>query len=206
MDESIKHMKSMREDLCLKRLEAARKNKTPPWTSEDVKFVLKSLKPKISKDPYDMPNELFLLSNAGEDLILAITVLMNKIKDQQVFPESLQICDVTNAYKNKGDRGSFDSYRGLFRTPMLRNILDKLLYVDLYENIDTSLTDCNVGSRKCRNICDNLFVVNAILNEAKQNTEQTRKRNIRRPSTCVYVQGKSTSAPIGNGRQCNFSK
>ena len=42
MDESIKHMKSMREDLCLKRLEAARKNKTPPWTSEDVKFVLKS--------------------------------------------------------------------------------------------------------------------------------------------------------------------
>ena len=58
-------------------------NKTPAWSPEDVKFVLKNLKPKISKDPYDMPNELFLLSNAGDDLIfiLAITTLMNQIKD-----------------------------------------------------------------------------------------------------------------------------
>ena len=77
MDKSIKHLKSQREALCMKRLEAAHKNKTPDWSTEDVKFVLKSLKPKISKDPYDMPNELFLLSNAGDDLILAITVLMN---------------------------------------------------------------------------------------------------------------------------------
>ena len=168
MDDSVKHLKSQREALCMKRLEAARQNKTPAWSTEDVKFVLKSLKPKISKDPYDMPNEVFLLSNAGEDLILAITVLMNQIKDQQVFPECLRLCNVTNAFKNKGDRGSFDSYRGLFRTPVLRNILDKLLYIDLYETIDGSLTDCNVGSRKRRNIRDNLFVVNAILNESKE--------------------------------------
>ena len=114
-----------------------------------------------------MPNELFLLSNAGDDLILAVTVLMNQIKDQQVFPECVRLCNVTNAFKNKGDRGSFDSYRGLFRTPVLRNILDKLLYIDLYETIDESLTDCNVGSRKRRNIQDNLFVVNVILNESK---------------------------------------
>ena len=115
-----------------------------------------------------MPNELFLLSNAGDDLILAITTLMNQIKDQQVFPECLRLCNVTNAYKNKGDIGSFDLYRGLFRTPVLRNILDILLYIDLYETIDGSLTDCNVGSRKRRNIRDNLFVVNAILNESKE--------------------------------------
>ena len=74
--------------------------------------------------------------------------------------------------KNKGDKGSFDSYRGLFRTPVLRNSLEKLLYVDLYETIDESLTDCNVGSRRRPNICDKLFVVNAILNEAKQPTEE----------------------------------
>ena len=77
-----------------------------------------------------------------------------------------------NAYKNKGDQGSLDSYKGLFRKPVLRYILEKLFYVDLYKNIDTSLTDCNVGSRKRRNMCDNIFVVNPILNEAKQNTEE----------------------------------
>ena len=85
MDDSVKQLKSQREDLCMKRLEALWANKSPPWTVEYVKFVLKSFKPKISKDPYDMPNELFLLNNAGEDLILALTALMNQIKEQQKF-------------------------------------------------------------------------------------------------------------------------
>ena len=64
-----------------------------------------------------MPNKLFLQNNAEEDILLAIA-LMNKIKDKQVFPECLRLSKITNAYKNKGDRGSFDSCRGLFRTPI----------------------------------------------------------------------------------------
>ena len=55
-----------------------------------------------------MPNGLFLFTNAGEDLILAITTLMNKMKDKTEFPDCLRICNVTNAYKNKGDQSSFD--------------------------------------------------------------------------------------------------
>lgn len=168
MEEDLKHLKDIREDLCHARVKHAKKVKTPPWSKEDVICVLKSLKPKISKDPYEMPNELFLFKNAGEALIFAITKLINKMKDQTEFPECLRICNVTNAFKNKGDQTSFDSYRGLFRTPVFRNILDKLLYFDMYETIDESLTDCNVGSRKKRNICDNLFVINAISSKSKQ--------------------------------------
>ena len=134
--------------MCQQRLATAKKDKSPQWSIEDVKFVLKHLKTKISKDPYELPNKIFHLSNAGEDLVLAITKLMNKIKDQCEFPQCLTICNVTNAYKNKGDRSNFDSYRGLFRTPVIRNILDKLLYVDLYETIDNNLTDCNVGNEE----------------------------------------------------------
>ena len=143
IDESIKHIKKEREDLCMARLEKAKENKSIPWTIEDVESVLKSLKKKISKDPYGLPHELFLFSNAGKDLVLAITRLMNHMKTKLVFPKSLELCNVTNAYKNKGERTSYDSYRGLFQTPVFRNILDKLLYADMYETIDASLTDCN---------------------------------------------------------------
>ena len=62
---------------------------------------------------------------------------------------------------------------------MLRNILDKLLYADMYETIDASLKDCNVGSQKRRNIHDILFVMNAITNGAKQQTENA-------CDVCVY--------------------
>ena len=106
---------------------------------------------------------------------------MNHMKTKQVLPKSLELCNVTNAFKNKGERTSFDSYRGLFRTPVMRNILDKLLYADMYETIDSSLTDCNVGSRNRRNIRDNLFVINAITNEAKQKNKTKKTCDV-----CVY--------------------
>ena len=44
--------------------------------------------------------------------------------------------------------------------------------VDFFETIHSSLTDCKVGSRKRRNIRDNLFVINAITNEAKQKKQK----------------------------------
>ena len=100
MVDSMEHIKKDREALCMARIEKAKLNKTVPWTIEDVQSVLKSLKKKISKDPYGLPNELFLFSNAGNDLVIAITKLRNHKKTKQVFPKSLELCNVTNAYKN----------------------------------------------------------------------------------------------------------
>ena len=139
----------------------------------DVTCVLKQMKKGKSKDPFDIPNELFMLDAAGDDLILAITKLMNRIQTEQIFPSLMGTCNVTNLYKNKGSKQSFDSYRGIFRTPVLRNIFDKLIYDDEYNTIDESLTNCNVGSRRGRNIWDNLFVINAIMNKTKQNPKES---------------------------------
>ena len=63
---------------------------------------------------------------------------------------------------------------GLIGTPypVLSNILVKLLHNDEYKTIDENLTDGNVGSRKRRNVRDNLLVNNAIMNAAKQNKSE----------------------------------
>ena len=161
---SFKNIQEGRERLCQERLLEAKLNKTPAWTTEDVQLVLNQLKTGKSKDPYDMPNEIFKKGVAGDDLILAITKLMNRIKDELLFPVPMNVCNVTNLFKNKGSKQHFYSYRGIFRTPVLRNILNKLVYNDEYETVDQNLTNCNVGSRKRRNIRDNLFVINAITN------------------------------------------
>ena len=100
----------------------------------------------------------------------AILILMNKMKEELVFPEELQIFNITSLYK-KGKRNIFDNYRGIFRGTVLRNILDRLLYNDVYPVIDKNLTDANVGARKERNIRDNLFVINAITNSITNGNE-----------------------------------
>ena len=47
-----------------------------------------------------------------------------------------------------------------------RAIIDKLLYNDKYAEIDKNMSDFNVGGRKNRSIRDNLFVLNAVINDA----------------------------------------
>ena len=72
----------------------------------------------------------------------------------------------------KGPRNRFSSYRGIFRVSIFRAILDRLIYNDEYENIDSNLTDSNVGARRSRNVRDNIFVLNAIFNSQRNNTEE----------------------------------
>ena len=161
-----------REDLCKNRLEMCKKNKTPEWTLNQLEVVLKHLKKDVSRDPHGMANELFKSGVAGKDLKLAVLMLMNRIKDECVFPDCLKLCNITSLYKRKGAVSDFDSYRGIFRVTILRCILDRLMYNDEYPIIDKNLTDCNVGGRKGRNIRDNLFVVYAVTNSLKRKNEE----------------------------------
>ena len=160
-----------KESLCSKRMEIARQNKSDPWTIEDLEIVLKHLKKGKSRDPNDHINKLYNSEHAGNDLKHALIVLMNKIKEQLVYPHDLEACNISSIYK-KGRRNLFHNYHGVFRLTVLRSILDRLIYNDLYPVIDLSLTDAAVGNKKGRNIRDNLFVVNAITNSIIRGNEE----------------------------------
>ena len=131
----------------------------------------KGLKNKKTRDPNAFANEIFDPTVTGVKLVEAILALMNRIKRDQIYPKSLQLCNISSLYKQKGPVNSFDSYRGIFRVQALRNILERLIYNDEYELIDSNLTDCNVGARKGRNIRDNIFVLNAIMNSIRNGNE-----------------------------------
>ena len=88
-----------------------------------------------------------------------------------MFPKCLEPCNITSLFKNKGSRRDLNFYRGIFRVSVFRNILDRLIFNNEYENIDKNLTDSNVGGRKGRGIRDNLFVINAITSSVKNGGE-----------------------------------
>ena len=149
--------------LCEERLKLSKKNKSRAWDIDDLKTVLKELKKNKSRDADGYSNELFMLTVAGKDLQLALLKLLNKIKDEQQFPEALRKCNITSLHKKKA-RNDFENYRGVFRIGVLRSILDRIMYNETYEVIDKNLTDGNVGARKDRSCRDNLFVLGAITN------------------------------------------
>ena len=91
---------------------------------------------------------------------------------------------------------------------MFSNILDKLIHNDEYETIDEHLTDGNVGSRKRRNVRDNLFVVNAVMNAAKQNKTEAIDINVYDVTKCFDTMWLSESihdlceAGVRNDKLC----
>ena len=86
IDVEFKWNQNDRKELCRKKLESALKNKTPLWSNTDVKNAIKGL---------GHPNEIFNEGVAGQDLLVAITILMNKLQDnQKEYPEAMAICNV----------------------------------------------------------------------------------------------------------------
>ena len=163
MADSLKEFESDTNKLCKLRLKLAKMKKTKPWDIKDIKLALKGLAKDKSRDVDGYANELFAITVAGDDLLLAVLKLLNCIKDRQQFPKSLEKCHITPLHKSKS-KNDFENYRGVFRVSVIRSIMDRLLYIDSYETIDNNLTDANVGARKERSVRDNIFVISAVTN------------------------------------------
>ena len=55
---------------------------------------------------------------------------------------------------------------GFFYVSSVWSIIDKLIYFDSYDTVDCNMSDSNVGGKKGRNIRDNLFIINGVINYA----------------------------------------
>ena len=100
----LEHMQELKESLCMKRIEEAQRNKTPPWTLVDLVPVLSHLKKDAARDPIVYANELFHPEVAGTDLIKAVLTLMNQKKETQIHPKKMELCNISSIFKKKGSR------------------------------------------------------------------------------------------------------
>ena len=66
---------------------------------------------------------------------------MNKKRNIKCFLKKIEDCNISSLWKSKYPKNKFESYRGVFRVSVFRNILDRLIYNDEYHNIDSKLTD-----------------------------------------------------------------
>ena len=65
---------------------------------EDLKYALRQLQNEKSRDPEGFVNELFKEDVAGDDLLLSVLNLMNKMKEKQKYQKILQKCNITSIH------------------------------------------------------------------------------------------------------------
>ena len=169
INDNLKEHEEETNKLCETRMKLVKLNKTEPWDIDDLKIALKKLGKDKSRDAQGYANEIFKEEVAGSDLLKAVLKLMNMIKERQIYPKIMEKCNITSLHK-KGPKNDFSNYRGVFRLPILRCILDTLIYNSSYETIDRNLSDGNVGCRKERGCRDNIFVISAISNSVVNGT------------------------------------
>ena len=61
--------------------------------------------------------------------------------------------------------------RGIFIQTVLKNILDKLIYADSYQEVDERMSYFNIGARCKGNIKDHLLVIHGIINSVVNTTK-----------------------------------
>ena len=161
----------LKEELWSSRMEELRNLKTNPWTVTDLRRAIKSLKKNKTSDPDGLINEIFMEDCAGHDMETAMLLLLNGIKENFQFPEYILRQNISTLFKNKGSRLEMNNERGIFILSTIKKILDKLIYLDKFEDIDKNMSNSNIGARKGRNVKDHLFLIYGIINSVIRGNE-----------------------------------
>ena len=142
----LETLEEMKELLFKMRLEICKDRKSKWWEMDDLEAVLKSLKDDKARDAHGHTYELF--KYGGRDLKLSLLKLLNLVKEQQIYPSILQPSNITSLYKSKGEKSDLNNDRGIFNVVKVRSILDKLIYNEKYELIDSNMSCSIIGARK----------------------------------------------------------
>ena len=161
-------LKELKNGLFEKRIKLAKLRKSKHWNYSDLIKVTKNLKTNKAADPKGLVNELFKPGVAGYDLQQSLLMLCNNVKTECAIPDFMQLTNITSIFKKKGSKTDLNNDRGVFNVMTVRSIIDNLIYSDFYDIMDNNMSDSNVGGRKNRNIRDNLFIVNGVINFARQ--------------------------------------
>ena len=100
---------------------------SPDWTMSDLEEAFKNLKRNKSRDFEGYLNEIFKLDVFGDNLKDSLLLMLNMLKKKKLIPIFLNYCNITTVPK-RGSKTELKNERGIFRTPILRYILMRLIY------------------------------------------------------------------------------
>ena len=165
----LESIKTLKDQLCKKRLELVKRLPSKGWCKNDLIKVLKNLKSNKSRDPHQLINEIFKPGVIGTDLQNSLLQMFNKVKLEFEIPEIMTLANIISIYKGKGVKNDLKNDRGIFIMNIFKSIMMKMIYNEEYQIIDNNMSDSNIGARKMKNIRNHIFILNGVINEAIKN-------------------------------------
>ena len=162
-NDDLEEIRKFKMTLFETRLKNSEVKKSDPWKMEQLEKVLKELKIDKARDPNGLINEIFKEGIIGNDLKISLLAFFNKMKANNYIPEFVRNTNIATIYKGKGEKCDLKNERGIFLVTVFRSILMKLIYSDSYKDIDTSMSDSQVGGRRGKNVRNHIWVLNGVI-------------------------------------------
>ena len=159
------HLKRIKNEIFKLKLKKAENKSSLPWKMKHLEAALSHLKNNKSRDPEGYINEIFKSEVSGENLKNSLLKMCNKLKEEKRIASFMNVSNITTVPK-RGSRVELTNERGIFRVPVVRSILMRMIYDSNYPEIDAKMSDCQMGGRKGKGCRNNIFILNGIIHEA----------------------------------------
>ena len=153
------------------KMQNAKNATTLPWRMSHLESAISKLKNYKSKDPDGYINEIFKSEVAGTDLKESLLILCNRLKVENKIPSFMNTANITTVPK-KGSRLLLKNERGIFRVSTIRSILMRMIYDSKYKEIDSNISDSQMGGRKGKGCRNNIFILNGIIHEENRRNNE----------------------------------
>ena len=157
-------------DKCIKIMEKVSEEKEiRPIQEEEYKHMKEELKKKKAPDQQGWRYEW--VECAGKDLEESIKEMMNTMLEMKIQPKEWKEMRIKSIAKDSRKKMEMENRRGLFLTNILSKCMEKLLLNRRKEEIEGNITPFQCGGVKGRSICDNLFILNTVMDEYRERKE-----------------------------------
>ena len=147
----------------IENLEAVKKP-PDPVTTEEVKRVVRRLKPGKATGPDNIPNEVF--KEADEHLINNITKVMDSIAQRKDIPPQWQEGSLLRLYKGKGKKGKCSNERGITLASNVGKVFERIMNDRM--NGQIKITENQAGGQKGKSTTDHILLLQELIKEGKR--------------------------------------
>ena len=169
--EDLWELHSLDNELFDEKMKKVSKIPTKPFVEHDLDLALKCIRSNKARDHEGMSPVLFKNGIMGSSLKEAIVDLSNRVKEDKVIPNNMSVVRVTCVPK-AGSLRILKNLRGIFNVLLLRALLLRMIYNRNYPSIEDNFSNLSFGARKSKSSLNNVFVINAVVNEVKKDSSR----------------------------------
>ena len=136
--------------------------RTQDFTDSELDDAISQLKTGKAW-PDEFPPEVFIFG--GTELKNFILDVVNLIKNKQEIPQQWAYLKICTIYKNKGSLKKLVNQRGIFLTPVISKIFEKLIKIRINKHLE-NVTLFQAGSRFNRGPADQTFLLRSAINHS----------------------------------------